>query len=333
MFSWILALLLAVVLFTLATLYLWLVMRRRTQMQLGLQALAGMHWRDFSELVKRALREQRDLHTLQRGEDESRQPASDFLLGNADGQWLVWCKHGLAYRIGTAAINELGAAARLAGARGGLLITEGRVDREGLATAGKQSVEVLDGPRLWPLLLPYLPGDIDSGVRGAARHEAVRRTVIAALAACTLGLLAGLAVQSRTATVPQPAPATSVARVAAAPATDAPAAAPVDTKAPVATLSAAQPAANADELDPDDATLERLQQDLSRSLRTLPGVTSGIWQTRQTLVVNRTGELEQVWPRICERMLQSPALRTVRIQLNARPGVDEPVRWRQCATY
>ena len=27
-----------------------------------------------------------------------------------------------------------------------------------------------------------------------------------------------------------------------------------------------------------------------------------------------------------------PALRNVRIQLNARPGVDEPVRWRQCAT-
>ena len=57
MFSWILALLLAVTCFVLATGYLWLVKRRRKEMQLGLQALAGMHWRNFSDLVKRALQE------------------------------------------------------------------------------------------------------------------------------------------------------------------------------------------------------------------------------------------------------------------------------------
>ncbi|WP_251278253.1 restriction endonuclease, partial [Enterobacter hormaechei] len=72
------------------------------------------------------------------------------------------CKHGLAYRIGTAAVNELGAAARLAGARGGVLLTEGRIERDGRSAAEKQAVEVLDGPRLWPLLQPYLPGDIEA---------------------------------------------------------------------------------------------------------------------------------------------------------------------------
>ncbi|PSD48894.1 hypothetical protein C7E25_17130 [Stenotrophomonas maltophilia] len=49
--------------------------------------------------------------------------------------------------------------------------------------------------------------------------------------------------------------------------------------------------------------------------------------------INRTGELDAVWPQVCEEVLHYPALRNVRIQLNARPGVDEPVRWRQCATY
>jgi hypothetical protein len=79
--------------------------------------------------------------------------------------------------------------------------------------------------------------------------------------------------------------------------------------------------------------LERFQADLARALAGKPGIASGVWLTRQTLAINRTGELDAVWPLVCEEVLHYPALRNVRIQLNARPGVDEPVRWRQCATY
>ena len=86
------------------------------------------------------------------------------------------------------------------------------------------------------------------------------------------------------------------------------------------------------DLNPDTQTLDRYQQEISRALSKLPGVHSGIWQTRQTLAVNRTGELEQVWPMICDQVTRYPALSNVRIQLNARPGVDEPVRWRQCTS-
>ncbi len=164
-------------------------------MQLGLQALAGMHWREFSVLVKRMLREQRGLRELNDPAEESREPSSDFLLSDGPNQWLVSCKHGLAYRIGTAAVNELGAAARLAGAKGGVLLTEGRMERDGRSAAEKQAVEVLDGPRLWPLLQPYLPAEIETRVRASARHEALRRIAIAALGAVTLGLLVGLSLQ------------------------------------------------------------------------------------------------------------------------------------------
>lgn len=334
MFSWILALLLAVTCFVLATGYLWLVKRRRKEMQLGLQALAGMHWRNFSELVKRALHERRGLTEMSRHEDDTREPRSDFLMTDASGHFLVTCKHGLAYRIGTAAINELGAAARLAGARGGILITEGLVDGDGQAIAEKQAVEVLDGRRLWPLLSPYLPGDIESGVKNAARHEAIRRIVIAAFASSTLGLLVGMGYQTVHVAAPDPAPAPAVVKAppavpaapGAAPADAAPA--PAADPAPRATQA---PLAGAD-LNPDTETLDRYQQEISRALSKLPGVHSGIWQTRQTLAVNRTGELDQVWPMICEQVTRYPALSNVRIQLNARPGVDEPVRWRQCTT-
>jgi len=336
MLPWILALLSALLTCSLAVVYLWWIKRRQKEMQLGLQALAGMHWREFSVLVKRMLREQRGLRELNDPAEESREPSSDFLLSDGPNQWLVSCKHGLAYRIGTAAVNELGAAARLAGAKGGVLLTEGRMERDGRSAAEKQAVEVLDGPRLWPLLQPYLPAEIETRVRASARHEALRRIAIAALGAVTLGLLVGLSLQGLH--VQDTAP---VAEVADTPAPVAPAveAAPEPAPAPATTPPAAAPAPAAPSADarsnpnPDAATLERFQADLSRALAGKPGIASGVWLTRQTLAINRTGELDAVWPQVCEEVLHYPALRNVRIQLNARPGGDEPVRWRQGATY
>lgn len=335
MLPWILALLSALLTCSLAVVYLWWIKRRQKEMQLGLQALAGMHWREFSVLVKRMLREQRGLRELNDPAEESREPSSDFLLSDGPNQWLVSCKHGLAYRIGTAAVNELGAAARLAGAKGGVLLTEGRIERDGRSAAEKQAVEVLDGPRLWPLLQPYLPAEIETRVCASARHEALRRIAIAALGAVTLGLLVGLSLQGLH--VQDTAPVAEVAHTPApvAPAVEAaPELAPAPATTPPTTAPAPTPSTDArSNPNPDAATLERFQADLSRALAGKPGIASGVWLTRQTLAINRTGELDAVWPQVCEEVLHYPALRNVRIQLNARPGVDEPVRWRQCATY
>ncbi|WP_049422112.1 restriction endonuclease [Stenotrophomonas maltophilia] len=335
MLPWILALLSALLTCSLAVVYLWWIKRRQKEMQLGLQALAGMHWREFSVLVKRMLREQRGLRELNDPAEESREPSSDFLLSDGPNQWLVSCKHGLAYRIGTAAVNELGAAARLAGAKGGVLLTEGRIERDGRSAAEKQAVEVLDGPRLWPLLQPYLPAEIETRVRASARHEALRRIAIAALAAVTLGLLVGLSLQGLHVQDAPPVAEETGAPAPVAPAVEAaPEPAPAPATTPPTTAPAPTPSTDArSNPNPDASTLERFQADLSRALAGKPGIASGVWLTRQTLAINRTGELDAVWPQVCEEVLHYPALRNVRIQLNARPGVDEPVRWRQCATY
>jgi len=347
MFSWILALLLALVVWSLAAAYFWLVKRRRKETRLGLNALAGMHWRDFSEIVRRALHEQRGLQDVTGEADDSREPSSDFLMQDAQHQrFLVSCKHGRAYRIGRAAVNELGAAARLAGARGGILITEGMVERDGRSTADKQSVEVLDGSLLWPMLQPYLPGDVETRVKHEARREAVRRISIAALGSLTLGLLVGMgyltsrldqaaqAPAPAAAAAPAPAPPTAAPPAPAAPApaqpanpTPAAAAAP-----PPAAHSAAPNQILGTIADPDAATLAVYQRELATLLAQQDGVLSAFWQTRQTLAVNRSAEIDEVWPRICTQVKRYPALRTVRIQLNPRINTDEPVRWRQCAT-
>ena len=129
MLSWILALLLALIVWLLATAYFWLIKRKQKETQLGLTALAGMHWREFSMIVRRAMHEQRGLQDVADEAADRGEPRSDFLMHDGPQRWLLSCKHGRAYRIGTAAVNELGAAARLAGARGGILITEGKVER------------------------------------------------------------------------------------------------------------------------------------------------------------------------------------------------------------
>lgn len=350
MFSWILALLLALVVWSLATAYFWLVKRRRKEVKLGLNALAGMHWRDFSEIVKRAMREQRGLVDVPDEDEDHREPRSDFLMEDPQHKrWLLACKHGLAYRIGPAAVNELGTAARLAGAKGGILITEGQVQRDGRAAAEKQGVEVLDGQLLWPMLIPYLPGDMESAVKKAARREAVRRISIAALGSLTLGLLVGMSyLTTRVDDSPAaPAPVQASAPAAAAPVDTAPAAPPV-TAAPASTppaAGAATPAPAAQppghpapgsilgtDGDPDAATLAQYRRELAQNVGKQAGVLSAFWQTSQTLAVNRSEEIDAVWPLICTEVKRYPALRTVRIQLNPRPGAEEPVRWRQCAT-
>ncbi len=337
MFSWILAFVLALLVWCLATFYLWFIKRRSTETRLGLKALAGMHWREFSQLIHRAMHEQRGWVDVFEERDENREPQSDFLMQDGEGQrWLLSCKHGRAYRIGSAAVNELGAALRLAGARGGVLITEGKVERDGLAAAQKQSIEVLDGRHLWPLLRSYLPGELEASVTGVARREAQRHVGIAALASVTLGLLVGMGYLTALVTQPDE-PTAALPTVAAAPVAPAPTApAPATPEATPADIApaAGEGAGIEDYLqeNPDDATLARYQQAVSRSLSSRPGIISALWLTRLTLSVDRSADDDKVWPLICEEVTRYPALRTVRIQLNPRPGYDEPVRWRQCST-
>lgn len=353
MFSWILALLLALSVWGLTSAWLWMVKRRRTETQHGLAALAGMRWREFSQIVRRAMAEQRGLRDLSGEDNGDRGTSSDFLMERDGQRWLLSCKHGRAYRIGAPAITELGAALRLTGATGGILITEGRVERDGLAAAEKESIEVLDGRVLWQVLAPCVPEDMRTMVEGIARREAVRQTGIAALGAVAVGLLAGMgymtlqidenlsraeaapAAVAAPAAAPRsaPAPETPVRSPATA---DAPAAAPQ--AAPAPPVAAAVPGTRktaAEDLqeDPDPETLLRYQQAVSKKLAATPGVISGIWLTRSTLSVERSADDATVWPRICREVEHYPALRTVRIQLNPRPGTGEPVRWRQCRTF
>lgn len=297
-----------------ATLYFWLVRRPRDEMSYGLHALSGLRWREFSKLVLAAMAE-RGLVEAVPEQQESREPQSTFLLARGEERWLLSCKHGSAYRIAAAPVQELAASIRLGAARGGILATEGKIEKEGRDAAQGTTIELLDGPRLWPevrhLIEPALLDEITRYASGRAK----RHTSISWLGAVTLGALA-MAAWSGTHPARDEAPAPPAPAAVARPET--PASPP--------------PVAQESFQEPTDAELEAQMASVLKALSKTPGITRGVWQTKLTLSIDRTASEKEVWPWICLELERYPALRASRVQLNPPPGSSEPVRWRQCKT-
>lgn len=290
--------------------YLWLARRRNDEIAAGLHALSGLRWREFSRLVLSAL-ERRGMTVVAAGPDETRDPRGIFPLTREDQRWLLSCKHGSAYRIGAAPVEELASSVRLGNAAGGILATEGQLEQEGRIAAQGHNIEVLDGPRLWDELAPLIEPDLRQQIVGQAAARAKRHIAIGWLGSITLGALV----------------ATTLANAGLGtsdPATPAPTAA----QKPAA-ISGAEVVAYR---EPTDEELQEQRLAVSRALSNTPGVVRGVWQTRLTLAVDFLGDEADVWPRICQQVELYPALRTVRVQLNPPAGSQAPVRWRQCKT-
>ena len=319
MSSWILGLALGLLAAVLSVLYLWLVRRPETENVAGLRALADLRWREFATVVGQAM-QQRGLRDVV----QANEPASEqMMMTDGDSRWLLSCKHGMAYQLNAANVEELAEAMDLAGARNGILLTEGRAGRDALAVAAGHGIEVVDGRRLWHLLKPFMPVHTTAGIVGAADAQARRHTLIALGGSLALGLVVAVLPFQRQSSAGD----TSTGAAVAAPATVA------DSAAPAA--GPALPAAAATGLiqdNPDDATESRYQADIARTLSLVPGITRAYWLTRATLVVDRTATDPAVWPFICGELERYPSLRTVRVQLNPRPGSEDAVRWRQCRT-
>lgn len=291
--------------------YLWWVRRRKNEIAAGLHALSGLRWREFSRLVLTAL-ERRGMTVVAAAPDETRDPRGIFPLTRDGQRWLLSCKHGSAYRIGAAPVEELAASVRMGNATGGILATEGQLEQEGRVAAQGHNIEVLDGPRLWDELAPLVETDLRQQIVGQASARAKRHIAIGWLASITLGALV----------------ATALANSGLGTG-DSPPLAPSTQQKPAAASAATEVVAYR---EPTEAEMQEQRLAVSRALSGTPGVVRGVWQTRLTLVVDYQGDETEVWPRICQQVELYPALRTVRVQLNPPAGSQEPVRWRQCKT-
>lgn len=304
------------------TAYLWLIRRRDDETAAGLLALAGMRWRDFSRLVLEAM-ELRGLERIPTAHEDNQEHSASFLLSGQGKQLLLACKHGSAYRIGSAAVDEFASEIRLRGVQGGILVTEGVLDKGGVEKAGRYSIEVIDGPLLWPTVKPMVEGNLQRRISANASSRARRHIGIAWLGAFTLGLASALAFPGKLAPEPKPAPAP----IAAAPAPSTPerpiAVAPVATQRPAPTT--AIPAAGVTEAD-----TEKHRAEISRKLSKTPGIIRGVWISRSTLSVDRAVPEEAAWPLVCDQLKAYPDLELTRVQMNPPQGSTDQVRWRQC---
>lgn len=292
-----------------ATFYIRRVLMVRDETDAGLVALSAMSWREFIHLVLEVLARRGYSRLVDRGA-----PAGDGddTLVRDGGHWLLSCKHGSAFVLGAAAVNELASNIRLQGAEGGLLVTQGRIAEDARAPAKLQRIELLDGAILWPEIRDLIPpGQLDT-IRAGAGQRARQRVLLAWM----LALLAGIAAFTL---LPRAERAPTEAGMPAAGAQPA-AAAAADT--------AAAPAAA-----PDAAALERQRADLARAVSTLPMVDRAGWSTSSNLVVLLLETDSDAFAAICPLVESYPALSSSRIQLNPPQGSSAQVRFRQCRSY
>lgn len=292
------------------TFYLRRVHRERLARDAGMRIIAGMRWREFSQLVVEALRE-RGFESDSRENSAERGQQADMVLRRDGQSWLLACKQGDNYQITPAVLTEFSKAVRLNGAAGGLIATPGRVNAEARRQAS-DSIELLGAAALWPLLKPLLPQSVRASVDEESQALTMRYVLLGWLAAAAIG--AGIAW-----TVP------------AFVATDSPAA-PVATGG--GTVAPAAAVANPVDLERAPLSDDEQREHIRREVSELPGVDRATWSTRSTLLVYLEDDsgLDHLQP-ICAIVERYDELRATRLQLQPAAGSQRAVRFLQCRLY
>ncbi len=314
---WLFGAAIAVLVGSVSTFYLWVIRRRDDETSAGLLALAGLRWRDFSKLVLDAMAA-RGLERAAAIDEEPQEHSASFILSGQGKRWLLACKHGSAYRIGSAAMEELASDVRLHGASSGILVTEGTVDKGGLAKAEKYKIEVVDGARLWIAARPLMERSLQERISTNASERARRHIGIVWLAAVTLGIVSAVSLSKVGGDSGNLRANSSGAEPSNGVGVSAPGPSP-------AAATVAVPAAPRTELE-----LELDRAAISETLSHTPGISRGVWITKSTLSVDREIDEKESWLLVCTVISKYPDLAFTRVQMNPPPGSTEQVRWRQC---
>ncbi|MFH1598769.1 MAG: restriction endonuclease [Pseudomonadota bacterium] len=324
--------------------------RRLAETHAGVQALAGMKWRECAGLVLQAM-EEKGYKEL----PSSRQPGdggAEFLLVKGDERCLLGYKHGTAYRLGEANVRDFANAVQLQGATSGMLVTLGSAEGFARDLARRYGVDLTDGRSLWPQVEPFAAPQMVVAIREQAAGEIRKGQRMGIIASIALGLVVfalGFAMQPG-----EPAP--MVSTPASTPANTAPAAAPADGSEQAAAEASGETAAEpeapvsrfTDQASRDaEGALRELeevaklteQQRLERRLAAatevgeLEAADSAGWSTQSTLVIrmNRPDGIDTgLVNEACAILVQYEELRYTRLQLEPPAGTAGQVRWRQC---
>lgn len=329
MSGWILAMAVAVI--GLVTTFLWFGVNRRreAEVEIGIQVLAAMKWRDSIDVLLEALQREGYSRTH---DPASASGATDLLLDHGNEKVLLAYKPGTAYRLIEANIREFANTVPQRGAQRGLLLTLGTADATAEAIAASAGVQVLDGRSLWTMVRPFLP----PATLGLVRNQAAARTRKGLWTGVAGSLLAGVGVQVLGALLPAsvsgtttPGPAQTV-QVAPRPA-DA-VQTPGSDDAMLKQLNAtAREMAEIAKLP--SAELARRRASAAKEIALIPQVNTAAWsaQSRLLVTLNRSDGKDKVLiDEMCRLITQYEELRYTRIQMEPPTGSTLPVRWRLC---
>lgn len=290
-----------------AGVYLWRVWRPRREVFEGRRILAGMRWRELSNLVMDALGsagfERESVETL-----AERGAQADLLMRRDGRPWLIACKQGLDHRIGPQAVEEMQRTLRQQQAAGAVMVTPGHVDARARAVA--PNVELADGAELWRLLEPLLPASVHDEVASRARAQAIRHGALVTAAAAAVTF-------ATTWTLTRFSPDTGAEPVVAA-----------QRATTLKPATAVQPAEPVSTLSEDEQ-----RRELAEKMAGLPGVDRALWPTRSTLQLFVTDPALASDAVICQLVERYPDVRASRLQIDPPPGEARPVRFMQCRPY
>ncbi|QOY61854.1 restriction endonuclease [Lysobacter sp. H21R4] len=304
------ALLIALILGTAGSAWLWLVHNRATVIALGLKALAAMRWRESSRFVIEAL-ESQGFSASRLAPDADRGQNADLLLNRGEQTWLLSFKQGVDYRVEPGIVSQLAAAVRDSNASGGIVATLGTINPE--VRKHPQGIELIDGATLWPLISPLLPPSLHEDILARSRRRTVRATGVAWILALLVGLLASQLI---------PEAVVDPARDSAA--------IPTEVLAPGDSESNT-PAPAPAEVPAIAGTEDEQRRDIAASVARLPGIARASWATRSTLVaLLDAGASDRQIDGICKVLSPYGDLRYSRVQLQPPPGSEPPVRFLQC---
>ncbi|MHC9086131.1 restriction endonuclease [Luteimonas sp. RIT-PG2_3] len=315
------------------TVYFFGIVRPRDETDAGIVALSGTSWRQFlrtvlGQLALRGFRTATDLEGVTGGE-------SDLILTRDGEQWLLSCKHGSAFVLGIADVQQLADDMRMKNASGGFLVTQGRIEQAAYPIAASQQIELLDGRALWPLLRGAVPADQRKAIVAESYLVARRRTLLAWLLALLAAVAAFALYPSGSSTPEQAAPSPPAMPPAVTPAT--PAGAAVATEVPVTTTDPAVSSTTEEQAatPAEDAALSIAEQRdaVVAAISTLPEVDRVIWESQSTLHVFLAAVDGDAFERICPLMERHPDIASSRIQLSASADSGQRVRFRQCRSY
>lgn len=299
--------------------------RRSSEIQLGIQALAKIKWRQCIALVLEALH--RDGYAAE-ARDQASDESTDYLLHRQDEKVLLSYKHGTAYKINETDIRDFANQMSLKGATRGLLITLGQVDVRAQPLASRLGVQVFDGAALWAMLRPYLPEPIVDTVNRDATALSTKGMWTGGFASLAAGLLVfiiGLMVFNPNNKATESADALS----------HQPGVAAIPTGPELTARKQLDEARKAlDEIasltDQDKA---RRRAEAAKQIAAIMQVRSAAWSAQSTLLVTLTqsdGKDKAMISEACRILIGYEELRYSRLQIEPPPDTVQPVRWRQC---